>query len=415
MAGRFLLLLCVFLAACRLAPATALKDEDVRARVADRMVTTLEEQDHYFGDEEDRREFAERMRAIAETQDDAFSFYREISHALADLNEGHTTLVSSVDVPFLETVPPASIVEVAGEAVVAGTAPGVEGGGLRPGDVIVEIDGVAAQEAIDARVARTPGSTAHGRRARAVSNILAGPTRDPAYVRVRGMDGRVRDAYPLRFLLDDGGIDRFRFGFVRETVLGTRLDLATGYVALPEFRDEHLEALSSTLQHMSVLPRIVLDLRGNPGGSIRVLQKVAGHFVAEDSDLVLLRDGGRETTFSAIASIPRYEGRLYILVDERTGSAAELLAAALRDLGRARVVGRQTAGSTRSRLSTMLPGGVVFHYGASAEFRRSGGERIEGLGVVPDAVVHPDREALAAGSYGDPLRDEAIQRACGLD
>ena len=160
---------------------------------------------------------------------------------------------------------------------------------------------------------------------------------------------------------------------------------------------------------------LILDLRGNPGGSSRVLQKIAGPGVAEPCELVLLRDGEREATFSAIASVPRYEGRLYVLVDERTGSASELLAAALQDLDRARVVGRRTAGSTRSRLSTMLPGGVVFHYGASAEFRRAGGERIEGVGVVPDVVVDPEREALAAGSYGDPLRDEAIQRACALD
>ena len=415
MNGRFLLLLAVFLAGCRLAPAAALEDEEVRARVADRMVATLEKQDHYFGDEADRRAFADRLRAIARSEEDAYSFYRKVSHALADLNEGHTTLVSSVEVPFLETVPPASIVEVDGEAVVAGTAPGVEGGGLRPGDVIVEIDGLEANRALDERIGRTPGSTEHGRRARAIANILAGPTGNPARVRVRGMDDRVRDAYPLRFLLDDGGMDRFRFGFVRETVLGMRLDLATGYIALPEFRDTHLEPFSSTLQLMNVLPRLILDLRGNPGGSIRVLQKIAGHFVAEQSELVLLRDGEREATFSAIASVPRYEGRLYVLVDERTGSASELLAAALQDLGRARVVGRRTAGSTRSRLSTMLPGGVVFHYGASAEFRRAGGERIEGVGVVPDVVVDPDREALAAGSYGDPLRDEAIQRASDLD
>ena len=76
MTGRFLLILGVFLAGCRLAPAAALEDEDVRARVADRLVATLEKQDHYFGDEADLRAFADRLRAIAENEEDAYSYYR---------------------------------------------------------------------------------------------------------------------------------------------------------------------------------------------------------------------------------------------------------------------------------------------------------------------------------------------------
>jgi carboxyl-terminal processing protease len=128
-----------------------------------------------------------------------------------------------------------------------------------------------------------------------------------------------------------------------------------------------------------------------------------------------LRRGERLETFSALPATPRYTGRLRILVDARTGSAAELLASALQDAGRAEICGEATAGSTRSRRTTLLPGHVVLHYGSSAVFCRVDGSAVEGVGVEPDLPISLTMDALALGSYGDPLRDPAIRRACRLD
>jgi C-terminal processing protease CtpA/Prc len=102
-------------------------------------------------------------------------------------------------------------------------------------------------------------------------------------------------------------------------------------------------------------------------------------------------------------------------MDERTGSAAELLAAALHDLRRATLYGRPTAGSARSRLSSLLPGGVVLHYAGRAEFLRRDGRPIEGQGVAPDVFFRPSRADLAGGVYGDPERDPAVRLALGRD
>jgi carboxyl-terminal processing protease len=138
------------------------------------------------------------------------------------------------------------------------------------------------------------------------------------------------------------------------------------------------------------------------------MQRIAGLFVDGRAELLRLREGDQERTLGTVIGAVLYRGRLNILVDERTGSAAELLAAALQDLGRARVFGRTTAGSTRSRRTSLLPGGVVFHYAGPSEFLRRDGSAIEGFGVEPDIRYHPSRDDLARGFYGDPYRDSLV-------
>ncbi|MHC4164979.1 MAG: S41 family peptidase, partial [Planctomycetota bacterium] len=158
-----------------------------------------------------------------------------------------------------------------------------------------------------------------------------------------------------------------------------------------------------------------VDLRGNPGGRIRTLQRIAGLFLDEPVELLRLLDDGVEESLQAAPGPLRYRGEVRILIDERTGSAAELLAAALQDLHRATLYGRPTAGSARSRLSSLLPGGVVLHYAGRAEFQRRDGQPIEGVGVDPDVAYHPSRADLAEGVYGDPQRDPAVRLALGQD
>jgi carboxyl-terminal processing protease len=295
--------------------------------------------------------------------------------------------------------------------VVAGVAPGVEGGGLKPGDIVLEVEGVPGERALERRIAVTPGSTAHGRRARAVANLFAGPTGQPARVTVRGTDDRTRVCFPLRFLLDDEGMDRFRFGFLQETVTAVRLNPGTAYVALPDFSPERQKDLEEALQAIGNTPSLILDLRGNPGGRIRTLQRIAGFFLGRPEDLLLLAEGSRTEVLRAIPGPVHYRGSLSILVDGRTGSAAELLAAALKDAGRAKVCGTRTAGSARSRLSLLLPGDVVLHYGGRAEFLRRDGRAVEGVGLEPDLAYAPTREQLARGVYGDPFLDPAVRIA----
>ncbi|MDH3591259.1 MAG: S41 family peptidase [Planctomycetota bacterium] len=410
---RFLCLALLLAAGCGLKAASALRDSGVRAELSGRLVTTLERQDHYFTSPNERAAFADRLASIAQQTENATTYYRAVSDALATLGEGHTGLVGSAMVPFSSTIPPVALLETDGQIVVAGVAPGVEGGGLLPGDVVLEVDGVPIGRALDRQFQVTSGSTPHGRRARAIANLIAGPTRTPATVRVRGHDGRVRICHPLRFLLDDEGMDRFRFGFLPPSVSAAQISPSAGYVAFPDFHPDRRKELEQALEVFQVLPLLILDLRGNPGGRIRTLQRVAGLFVEGAVPALVLRENGTDEELHTIPGPVAYRGTLKILIDERTGSAGELLAGALRDLGRATLFGRTTAGSARSRLTSMLPGDVLFHYAGKSEFLRRDGKRVEGVGVEPDVLYHPVRADLARGRYGDPFRDPLVRLALG--
>jgi len=148
---------------------------------------------------------------------------------------------------------------------------------------------------------------------------------------------------------------------------------------------------------------------------VQTMQEIAGIFVAPDTALLEVIENGRTEEIRAHRGSVHSRAKLRILIDERTGSAAELLAAALQDLGRADLYGRTSAGSTRSRHTMLLPGEVQFHYAGKAEFRRSNGVAIEGVGVEPDVHASPSRKSLADGSYGDPGRDPLIRLAAGLN
>lgn len=86
---------------------------------------------------------------------------------------------------------------------------------------------------------------------------------------------------------------------------------------------------------------------------------------------------------------------LVVLVDERTGGTAEVIAAALQDHHRATIVGRETAGKAKLKYS-----GSVLHGGSFSitvgEFTRPSGKAIDGKGVAPDRVVAVEKDLETA-------------------
>ncbi len=93
------------------------------------------------------------------------------------------------------------------------------------------------------------------------------------------------------------------------------------------------------------LSGLVLDLRGNPGGIIESAVQVAAFFLRPDERILWIRgrDGNKEALRVPPHSAP-YSFPLRVLIDGRTASAAELVAGALQDHGRARLVGQRSFG-----------------------------------------------------------------------
>jgi len=150
------------------------------------------------------------------------------------------------------------------------------------------------------------------------------------------------------------------------------------------FRDDVFDLRRSGMQAM------VLDLRGNPGGLVSELSNVAAALLPQSSPFMQIRTrAGREVTLqTSDPPVVPPAMPVVVLVDEDTGSAAELLAAALQEESRALVAGVRTAGAVEVGVTVGLPEGAGMAI-TVARVSSGNGARLEGHGVLPD-----DPEAL---------------------
>lgn len=132
---------------------------------------------------------------------------------------------------------------------------------------------------------------------------------------------------------------------------------------------------------------IVLDLRGNPGGSLRSATFVSGLFLPQLTPLVQLNYGSfTELIYNGDVG-PYKEYPIYILIDENSASASEIVALTLQDHG-ATVIGHQSFGKgTAQNYTTYWDGSAVKL--TIAEWLSGAGRSIQGVGVTPDLVL-PD-------------------------
>jgi carboxyl-terminal processing protease len=151
---------------------------------------------------------------------------------------------------------------------------------------------------------------------------------------------------------------------------------------------------------------VVIDLRGNPGGIGGLAMGVAGWFI-DKPDQVLGTMYMRDSNLKFVIN-PRpdaFRGPLAILVDGCSGSTSEIFAGGLKDLKRARIFGKRTAGAALPSVFEKLPNGDGFQY-AIANYISQGGKPLEGNGVIPDEEVPLTRQQLIAGQ--DPALDAAV-------
>jgi len=125
-------------------------------------------------------------------------------------------------------------------------------------------------------------------------------------------------------------------------------DQHTGYLKVNRFAGSTYDEFKKELDGLrrQGMTRLVLDLRGNPGGYLDRATRMADEFIAGSRKLVYTDGKGEQYDTQTYAHVPGdwEQGPLVVLVDENSASAAEVLAGALQDHDRALLVGRRTFG-----------------------------------------------------------------------
>ena len=158
-----------------------------------------------------------------------------------------------------------------------------------------------------------------------------------------------------------------------------RVAEGVGYIAFNMFMDPEnvMRTAGDAIQSCMECRGLIIDLRGNPGGIAAMALGLAGWFV-RDEGRHLGAMFTREAKLNFVVN-PRpvvYQGRLAILVDGCTLSAAEIFAGGMKDIGRARIFGSRTAGGALPSVFEKLPTGDGFQY-AFANYLSAGGKPLE--------------------------------------
>lgn len=265
----------------------------------------------------------------------------------------------------------------------------VEGGpaaaaGVRPGDVIFSIDGlgVGAADLADtsARLRGEPGSD--------VALGLRRPGEQHAFTLVL-----TRSEIEL------------------DSVRGELLAGGIGYLRIRQFTDATPGELAAELATLRAggreLQGLVLDLRDNPGGVLEAAIEVSDAFL--DRGLILSAEGRAEDARFLAEARPGDLARglpLSVLVNKGSASAAEIVAGALQDHGRAVIVGETTFGKGSVQTIIPLSDGRAIKLTTSRYYTPSG-RSIHASGIEPDLLV-------PAGDDGsDPQLDAALRAMDG--
>jgi carboxyl-terminal processing protease len=140
---------------------------------------------------------------------------------------------------------------------------------------------------------------------------------------------------------------------------------------------------------------LVLDLRGNPGGSMDAAIELAGDFLAPGSVIAVVHEGDGDEVVRRGGQDTPYSLPLVLLIDRDTASAAELFAGSLQAQSRAVLVGETSHGKglAQAVLPALDGNGVVC--ATIASFTLPGGAAVQGAGIEPDLAVSASDPAAA--------------------
>jgi carboxyl-terminal processing protease len=290
-----------------------------------------------------------------------------------------------------------------------------EKAGLRPGDVVLEVDGstldgLTPDEARD-RVRGKAGTEVTLHIQRFAAPVPATPA--PGGSAAPGSSAAPGVSPPPRELLREFDVTLVREKVQRREVTSRELaGGSVGYVSLAGFSGTGAKELKAALQaHLDKgIRKIVFDLRGNPGGFLLDSLDVASEFIGsgpiywiEDAKGVQIETDARSGGIATDTAI-----EVVVLIDRGTASASEIVAGALQDRGRAKLIGETTFGK-----------GTVQEWIELGDRGELGGVKltvnkwltpnkrwIHKVGITPDIPVTVPADAPADS---DPVLDKALE------
>ncbi len=237
--------------------------------------------------------------------------------------------------------------------------------GLQRGDIFMKVDGTDVSDKTSSDVA----------------DLVRGPKGTSVHLTMR----RPGQEQPVEVTVQR---DTIKVIDVSSTMLPDHV----GYVALSSFNNQKLN--DQLIQQLDKLKQegatsLILDLRDNPGGLLTEAIDVSDDFLSH-GDIVFQRARGVTQRLASADPQQVFSGPMVVLVNHNSASASEIVSAALKDNGRAKVVGEQTFGKGVAQSVVSLSDGGQLRY-VSFEWLTPDRTNIQKKGITPDIKAQDTR------------------------
>ena len=253
--------------------------------------------------------------------------------------------------------------------------------GLRTDDIIYEVEGVST----------------YGMSVTEAVGLIKGPENSQVTLTIV----RMGETDYLEFTLTRRKVEA-------PTVKLTMLEDDIAYIELTEFDEVSIDQFADALATArgSGMKGLILDLRGNPGGSVNAVVEMCRMILPEGMIVYTENKEGKRTEYTCDGK-RKLEVPMTVLVDGNSASASEIMAGAIKDYGIGTLVGTTTFGKGIVQQILSFMDGSAVKITISSYFTPKG-NNIHGIGIEPDIECPFDGEAYY-GSEDHP--DNQLEKA----
>lgn len=274
--------------------------------------------------------------------------------------------------------------------------------GLKPGETIVEVNGVK------------PTSR----------SVLEGAPGTVFDMKIKALNGKTRMTKVTRAAFSTRPPIELRW--IKPDTAYIKISSFEGATTTNKEAGYNGSRMATLMQEVNAKAKyMVLDVRNNPGGFVMSMQDCAGFFIPKDKPLgtwltrsivnrFVKETGKSANDFAALSEwspakmFPAkkdvvFTGKLAVLVNGGTGSAAEMISASLQEQANAKVFGTKSIGMVLAAVITPLKEGWQMMIPIQ-DFITSKGVRLEGRGVIPDTEIKTEPDGVK-----DPALDAAVK------
>jgi C-terminal processing protease CtpA/Prc len=349
-------------------------------------------------------EFLARMEEAKTGKEYALTIAEMMTH----VPDGHTNVWGhpALSERFGKAGLPIAVRWIEGAPVAINVSDEAKAAGIELGDALIAVDGEPVEDGIE-RLGRTiTAATPWALRNLAARLLLLGSEGSTAVLKVRKLDGGVREVSLVR---DSKKTPPQPQGEIVRILPGN-----LGYVDLPRLARGEVDAMFEKVKGTRGL---ILDMRGYPQGTAWSIAprintrnaKVGAQFRRSQVSAFSFEEGEAGFYFAQpIPELPEgkemYTAPTVMLIDERAISQSEHSGLFYEAANDTKLIGSPTAGANGDVTRFPLPGGIWVMF-TGHDVRHADGRQLQRVGLTPDIEVEPTRAGVAAG------RDEVLEAA----